>query len=105
MICSIEGCTDKYYGRGYCKKHHQWRWARGLLPKLKMPTLAERIESRIEPVAESGCWIWLGAVNNKGYGVTSLNKEHLYVHRVMYEMHHGKIPDDLEICHTCDIPS
>ncbi|MDR4341777.1 hypothetical protein FOS10_35145, partial [Bacillus thuringiensis] len=22
-LCSIEGCTDKHYGKGYCSKHYR----------------------------------------------------------------------------------
>lgn len=49
-------------------------------------------------VADSGCWIWQGAISPNGYGRCGGN---LYVHRVMYELLIGPIPKDLEIDHLC----
>lgn len=42
-------------------------------PPLK-PVLSplERFERLYIPVTESGCWLWLGAVNRDGYGKTKV---------------------------------
>lgn len=52
------------------------------------------------------CWIWLGAKNNKGYGVMSVRdgKPHIEcAHRVTYISVHGSIPEGLELDHLCRV--
>lgn len=48
----------------------------------------------------TNCWIWCGAVNSNGYG-------HSYrmgtMHRHLYELMVGPIPDGLEIDHLCRV--
>lgn len=57
-------------------------------------------------VLPSGCIIWMGAVNDKGYGVTTKDKKPAYTHRVSYQQAHGLIPKgDFFVCHRCDVPS
>jgi hypothetical protein len=48
---------------------------------------------------EDGHWLWLGPVNNNGYA----RKGKEYVHRMMYVLHVGPIPDGLEIDHICRV--
>ena len=58
------------------------------------------------PVPESGCWLWLGAVSNAGYGKLGLmrngKKVTLGAHRAFYEAHVGPIPEGFVIMHSCD---
>lgn len=100
--CSIEGCTDKYYGATFCKKHHQWHWKRGLLPRQPEVTLAEKLKSRVE--VSGLCWLWTRGRNNKGYGIVAVNGRRYYAHRASYEAFVGSIPPDMEVCHRCDVP-
>ena len=49
------------------------------------------------------CWIWIAASRGKsGYGAFKLNGKSIDAHRVSYELHNGKIPEGLYVCHTCD---
>jgi hypothetical protein len=65
------------------------------------------IEKRIEIIPWSGCWIWMGWLDENGYGnlKNPNNGKRLRAHRWSYELHHGQIPTGKIICHTCDIPS
>lgn len=70
----------------------------------------ERLESRIERVTESGCWLWTGAVKPNGYGQIYgrlgsplAEKKNYYPHRVIYELIHGPIPKHLQIDHLCRV--
>jgi len=103
--CTVDGCERPYYGKGFCKPCHQWRWKRGLLPKENYPqTVREHIERRTMTVPESGCWLWTGGTNNLLYGHFKVEGKNYYAHRASYELHKGPIPDGYEVCHTCDVP-
>ena len=104
--CIEEGCGLKPYARSLCKKHHQWKWKRGMLPERNMLSLKERILAYSEPVTESGCWLWLRGISTQGYGcVAGGNGIRRYAHRVAYEQFVGPIGEGLEVCHKCDTPS
>lgn len=103
--CSISGCLAPFYARGFCKKHHQWRWKRGLIQPIQQPSIAEKLEENSIPVTESGCWIWLLHTNNKGYGVISTGHQGRdFAHRAAYREHVGVIAVGMEVCHRCDVP-
>jgi hypothetical protein len=53
----------------------------------------------------TGCWIWIGSRDGKGYGRLRRTNERRYVgaHRVAYEQHRGPIPDGLELDHLCRV--
>lgn len=103
--CSVEGCKNRYYGSGFCKKHHQWHWKRGLLPKPETVTIRKKIHRNVKIDHETGCWNWQGQLNNKGYGRISLpHQNSRYTHRVAYAEFIGPIPNGLVVCHKCDNP-
>lgn len=67
-----------------------------------------RFESKVHVEPNTGCHLWLGALNDSGYGVftTSLGRcrsKMLKAHRVSYEMHVGGIESGKEIDHLCDL--
>ena len=45
-----------------------------------------------------GCWLWLGATS-RGYG----RWRRFRVHRFVYSMMVGKIPNGMYVCHSCDV--
>jgi len=59
-----------------------------------------RIKGRTTTTA-TDCWVWLGAIVRGGYGQIRLDGKGQYVHRVMYELAKGAIPDGLEVDHLC----
>lgn len=70
-------------------------------------SLEIRFNRNIQPVTESGCWIWMGKLNSYGYGrmvkAGGRGKE-TGAHRVAYEMFIGPIDNGLVVCHRCDMP-
>jgi hypothetical protein len=64
----------------------------------------DRIEKHSEKVTESGCWIWMGAISNSGYGLAHSDKRNktASAHRVSYEAFIGDIPKGMIIAHACD---
>lgn len=49
----------------------------------------------------SNCWIWLGNINNYGYGRFTYNHIRQLSHRLSYQWAKGAIPEGLEIDHLC----
>lgn len=73
--------------------------------KRALQTLAD-IERAVERVTESGCWIWMGKVQNKGYAIAIAAKRDYgttVVHRIAYQIAYGPFPRDLLVCHRCDV--
>ena len=63
--------------------------------------LAPRIESRLRADPVTGCWLWVGATNRKGYGKVAYEGRDRLVHCVVYEVLVGPIPDGLQLDHLC----
>lgn len=77
----------------------------GILP-LGMATTARRLWFRVDVRGPDDCWEWLGSRSpvtrrTGGYGKISVGGKMAYVHRVVYELTHGRIPDGLTIDHLC----
>jgi hypothetical protein len=51
------------------------------------------------PEPNTGCWLWLGAINEGGYG----RYRRGYAHRRVYEAVNGSIAAGLEIDHLCRV--
>ena len=59
--------------------------------------------SRTIPVTESGCWIWEGRLSPDGYAQTELMNGNRRVHRILYEVYRGPIPQGLTLDHLCRV--
>src|SRR6185503_2652182 len=55
----------------------------------------------------SGCWIWMGAKTDKGYGVVGIpmTRRLTKSHRLAFEFERGPFDPSLCVLHRCDIPS
>ena len=61
------------------------------------------MESRIERITESGCWIWNGEVTPSGYGRAHIKGKRYMAHRLLYKLNIGKIPQELQLDHLCRV--
>lgn len=52
--------------------------------------------------AASGCFLWQGTRNWKGYGYMFYRGRTIGVHRIAYMLKKGAIPKGMQVCHTCD---
>ena len=60
------------------------------------------IDNRVS-VNDDGCWM-LNMTTIRGYSQVVVNAQRMYGHRLFYSVLVGDIPDDLDVCHTCDNP-
>jgi len=65
-------------------------------------SLEDRLLSHFEIDLTTGCWNWSASKRYNGYGQITSAKKNLYPHRVSFEVHIGKIPLGLHVCHSCD---
>lgn len=65
-------------------------------------TLPDWVETKIERVTESGCWIWIGALS-RGYGHIwdRERKRAVQAHRLVYAATNGFVPEELD--HLCRV--
>jgi hypothetical protein len=63
------------------------------------------LESRINirsKLLDNGCIEYTGYCNSNGYGLIAHKGPQRLVHRVVWELVNGPIPEGLCVCHTCD---
>jgi len=72
--------------------------------KTPRPSLMQLFLSKFrkEP---SGCWVWLGSLNNRKYGKIKFLGRCISSHRLSWELHNNKIiPHGMCVLHRCDNP-
>ena len=77
----------------------------------KAEITCDYVFSRVQTEPNCGCWLWMGELNNKGYGriVRGNNhtgtRERLFAHRVSYELVNGEVPYGMDLDHKCRVRS
>lgn len=68
-------------------------------------TLAERFWHYVVRGGPDECWLWLGGINVKGYGIlrTPEGRRVVYAHRVAVYLAGRDVPDGMMVHHTCHI--
>jgi hypothetical protein len=101
-ICGVKFVDSKHPDKRYCSRR-----CRGVATTRP---LAERFWEKVNkdgPVIrpELGpCWLWTGAVNDKGYGEFWLDGGSESAHRVSYELANGPLREGGQSLHRCDNP-
>lgn len=68
-----------------------------------MRNTIETILARVIKLTGDGCWLWQGFIDEDGYGHVSWQGKTRLVHRVVYELLVGPIPEGTELDHTCRV--
>lgn len=72
-----------------------------------LASLRRRFEAKVRR-DDDGCWRWTACLNGKGYGKIGVKvdgqERTMQAQRVAYLLAHGELPDDRNICHSCDHP-
>lgn len=67
-----------------------------------------RLQARLDqfsiPEPNSGCVLWLGVINKRGYGRLRLGDGVVAAHRAAWSLRNGPIPQGMYVCHKCDVP-
>lgn len=66
----------------------------------------DKFWDKILPEPNSGCWLWIGKINSKGYGRHQFGGrqgKEVQAHRFSYELNCASIPDGLDLDHLCRV--
>jgi len=63
----------------------------------------KNFEKKYIPEPNSGCWLWIGACTNDGYGHLTRNKKSILAHRYSFSIYKYEPPIELLVCHKCDV--
>ncbi len=62
--------------------------------------IRERFFALVSPEPNTGCWLWAGSINGKGYGRTGSGR---MAHVVSVLLHGREIPEGYEVDHKCRV--
>ena len=101
LPCKFGHLSERHTKKSYCS--YCWRLVRLRHRPLKPPKAAslDRMFANAIPEPNSGCWFWLGALNEKGYGIVKYQGRKQRAHRVTFDMTGGILPAGMEIDHIC----
>lgn len=98
--CGFPGCNRPHDGLGLCSSHRKQQAQNKPLTKLRtMMTPAERFWQRV--VKGADCWVWVGNIDQDGYGRLRTTAGHIRAHKFSYELHHGPVPKGMVVRHLC----
>lgn len=77
-----------------------------MLPAFQSDKIINRLLKHSQPEPNSGCWLWLRAIDQKNYGKMGITwggrQISTLAHRASFQAFRGQIPDGMEVCHRCD---
>lgn len=83
------------------RRRCMWCYKNGKVDMAFFPKLLEQKTLLFE---DTNCWVWQGATASNGYGSIVVAGNTFLVHRLVWKLHNGDIPDGMHILHTCDRP-
>jgi hypothetical protein len=72
---------------------------------MEVAALRFRFDAKWMPEPNTGCWLWLAAGNDLGYGHIGFRRRVEKAHRASWIIYRGPIPPGLGVLHKCDTPS
>lgn len=77
--------------------------------KVTFETFPDRFWPRVDKTPGHGpngdCWIWVGKMNDHGYGIARLGNKSTGAHRAIFMFLNGELPSNIFVCHHCDNPA
>ena len=76
-----------------------------MIRRRKGVSLIDRFMAFVIPEPNTGCWLWVGGGNGKGYGKfrPESSGRNMRAHRFAYEHFVGKIPAGMQLDHLCRV--
>jgi hypothetical protein len=104
--CSVEGCSRKYYAKGYCEMHYQ-RVAKHGDPEGGRTHAPPEIRfwRYVDKRGPEECWPWIGKTEKNGYGRVQIGGKgspQIGAHRFSLMMASDGFPR--VVMHKCDTP-
>ena len=66
--------------------------------------LIDRLMARVIPEPNSGCWLWTGGMNGRGYGIAFMpGGRKALAHRAMLVASGRELSANDVVCHRCDV--
>lgn len=101
MICSTLGCRQEARGRTCLCATHYAASIRAINKNVLSTAAATgNFWKRVRKTPR--CWNWIGNVGTDGYGGLSVAANPTKAHRYSWVIHHGPIPNGLQVLHKCD---
>jgi hypothetical protein len=77
-----------------------WRYAQN-----ELNIVRDRFMSKVDTESDpNGCWLWLGWINEGGYGGFGIGTRMVRAHRAAWMLFRGLIPPNMMVMHRCDNP-
>ena len=70
-----------------------WKDPVGGAPHRHKLSELERFEKKVSPEPNSGCWLWVGAYTDDGYGQLGFRGKNTRAHRAAWVLYRGEIPN------------
>lgn len=84
------------------RNHATWL---GLKHRRRQRSLTDRFMDYVSPEPNSGCWLWDGSCDRRGYGQLRVTKRVLkYATHVALYLDGRPVADGMYACHHCDNP-
>ncbi|MER2267051.1 HNH endonuclease signature motif containing protein [Methylobacterium oxalidis] len=93
------------YRRNLAKWEAQTHCSRSCADAARTRPAAERFEAFVVPEPTSGCHLWIGAADERGYGTFNRGDRTVLAHRFVCEQILGPLPADREVRHLCHTPA
>jgi hypothetical protein len=107
--CSVHGCRHPARTKGYCNAHYLRRLTgkplEGRIRKRVVGSIGKRMRAHRKIDKETGCHLWTGYRDEKGYGHMVVDGLTRGAHRIAWELTNGPIPEGMEVMRAvCDNP-
>ena len=71
-----------------------------------MTAARQQFDAKWTPEPNTGCWLWIGRTDRKGYGRFSARGiKPAWAHRAAWEFYRGPIPHRMQLDHVCRVHS
>jgi hypothetical protein len=72
-----------------------------LIGRKDYDSILSRFKDKVGIDKETGCWIWLGKITDKGYGHFSLDGKMQRANIVSWRLFIGDVESNFDVCHNC----